>query len=55
MVPYINIAWGLYLLCKRGTIGQNKYGDDSIRNDFNRNKDIADNLKEQHKKNFERK
>ena len=55
LVPYINVAWGLYLIFKRGTIGQNKYGDDPIRNDYDRIEDIADNLKEQHEKNFERK
>ena len=55
LIPYINVAWGLYLIFKRGTIGQNKYGDDPIRNDFDRIEDIADNLKEQHEKNFERK
>ena len=55
LIPYINVAWGLYLIFKRGTIGQNKYGDDPIRNDYDRIEDIADNLKEQHEKNFERK
>ena len=54
MVPYINIAWGLYLIFKRGTIGPNRYGDDPIRNDYDKIEDIADNLKEQHDKNFER-
>jgi len=55
MVPYINIAWGLYLIFKRGTIGSNRYGDDPIRNDYDKIEDIADSLKEQHEKNFERK
>lgn len=54
MVPYINIAWGLYLIFKRGTVGPNRYGDDPIRNDYDKIEDIADNLKEQHDKNFER-
>lgn len=54
LIPYINVAWGLYLIFKRGTIGQNKYGDDPIRNDFDRIEDIADKLKEQHEKKFER-
>ena len=55
MVPYINIAWGLYLIFKRGTIGPNRYGEDLIRNDYDKIEDIADSLKEQHEKNFERK
>lgn len=54
MVPYINIVWGLYLIFKRGTVGPNRYGDDPIRNDYDKIEDIADNLKEQHDKNFER-
>ena len=47
-VPYINIAWGLYLACKRGTVGPNRYGDDPIRDDYERMEDIAESLREKH-------
>ena len=47
-VPYINIAWGLYLACKRGTVGPNRYGDDPICDDYERMEDIAESLREKH-------
>ena len=46
MVPYINVAWGLYLICKRGTVGKNSYGDDPIRDDFDKIEDIQDQLRQ---------
>lgn len=48
-VPYINIAWGLYLACKRGTVGPNRYGADPIRDDYERMEDIAESLRAKHK------
>ena len=50
VIPYINVAWGLYLICKRGTVGSNRYGADPIRDDYEKMEDIADNLREQHGK-----
>ena len=50
VVPYINVAWGLYMICKRGTVGPNRYGADPIRDDYEKIEDIADNLREQHGK-----
>jgi len=47
-VPCINFFWTLYLLCKRGTIGPNQYGEDPVRNDYDRMEDIADDLRKQH-------
>ena len=55
VLPYINVAWGLYLICKRGTIGRNCYGDDPIQNDYDRIEDIAPDLKQQHDNFFNRK
>ena len=49
LVPYICVFWELYLLCKRGTIGPNRYGDDPIHDDFEKIEDIAETLREQHK------
>ena len=49
VIPYINVFWGLYLICKRGTIGANRYGDDPIRDDYEKIEDIAESLREQHK------
>jgi len=30
-VPVVNFVWGIYLMCKKGTDGVNKYGDDPLR------------------------
>ena len=49
LVPYICVFWELYLICKRGTIGPNRYGDDPIHDDFEKIEDIAETLREQHK------
>ena len=54
-VPYINVFWGLYLIFKRGTVGSNRYGDDPIRNDYDRIEDIAEELQRQRDRNFDRK
>jgi len=48
IIPYINVAWGLYLICRRGTVGPNRYGEDPIRDDYEKMEDIADNLRMQH-------
>ena len=49
LIPYICVFWELYLICKRGTIGPNRYGDDPIHDDFEKIEDIAETLREQHK------
>lgn len=45
MIPYINMAWGLYLMCKRGTIGENRYGEDSVQDDYISIEEIKNGLK----------
>ena len=29
-VPYVSVAWAFYLMCKKGTEGQNAYGEDLL-------------------------
>ena len=36
------------MICKRGTVGPNRYGPDPIRDDYEKIEDIADTLREQH-------
>ena len=31
-IPYLGILWSLYLMCKRGTVGKNNYGQDLLKN-----------------------
>ena len=47
IMPYINIAWGLYMICRRGTVGPNRYGNDPVCDDFDKIEDIAEDLREQ--------
>ena len=47
MIPYINVAWGLYLMCKRGTIGRNRYGDDPIYDDYDTIEDSTKDIRKQ--------
>lgn len=45
MVPYINVAWWLYLMCKRGTVGWNRFGDDPIYDDYDTIEDSTKNIR----------
>lgn len=45
MVPYINVAWWLYLMCKRGTVGWNRFGDDPIYDDYDSIEDSTKNIR----------
>ena len=47
MIPYINVAWGLYLMCKRGTVGRNRYGDDPIYDDYDTIEDSTKDIRKQ--------
>ena len=44
IIPYINVMWGLYLMCKRGTIGRNRYGDDPVIDDYDTVEDVRKNI-----------
>ncbi|HAT98064.1 MAG TPA: hypothetical protein DCS50_03030, partial [Acidaminococcaceae bacterium] len=45
MIPCINMVWMIYLVCKRGTIGKNCYGEDPVQDDYINIEEIEDGLK----------